>query len=163
MSYSLKPKLLFIFLVTLSISGWTQTEFPIRPEPRLTVGSLCSTPIELRYPEQIPYCDRDELTTHQKVGVMARYRRAGYRLPLEQRQDYKIDHYIPLCAGGSNRDDNLWPQHLSIAEITDPIEELACQKLAAGRISQRDLVRFIMAVKNNLSSASRVSNELERL
>ena len=70
----------------------------------------------------------------------------GYTLP-GQRADYKIDHFIPLCAGGSNSKNNLWPQHHSVYEVTDPMEGLGCEKLSLGKISQKALIQKLKAAK----------------
>ena len=87
----------------------------------------------------------------------------GYAIESMNRQDFKIDHYIPLCAGGSNDSSNLWPQHKSIYEITDPIEPLICKKMALGKLNQALAVELIMTVKNDLSQASMILQRLQRL
>lgn len=63
---------------------------------------------QYRYPEHIAYCERD-VTTQTKNDVFATYRNElGFKLDVRNRANYKIDHFIPLCAGGSNHEDNLW-------------------------------------------------------
>lgn len=132
------------------------------PIARLTPGELCDRPARYRYPENIAYCER-EVSTQEKDIVFAAYRQAGYTLSYTQRSSYKIDHYIPLCAGGSNNKENLWPQHISIANITDSLEKLGCDKMALGKLSQARMVYLIKLVKNNLSQAQAVRNEMARL
>lgn len=134
----------------------------MRPIARLTPGELCDRPARYRYPENIAYCERD-VSKEQKDEVFSSYRRNGYRLSYSNRSSYKIDHYIPLCAGGSNNNENLWPQHLSISKVTDSLEKLGCDKMALGKITQSQFVRLIKRVKNDLSQASTVRNELSRL
>lgn len=134
-------------------------DFPKGPESTLTFGSLCDRPSQYRYPERIAYCERD-VTSNRKKAIFDDYRKFGYRLDPKGRSNYKIDHYIPLCAGGSNHDDNLWPQHISVYTITDPIEALGCEKLAAGLITQDKLLKLIRLVKNDLSSSDLVKKEL---
>lgn len=129
------------------------SEFPQAPEMALTPGSLCNRPDSYRYPERIPYCNRDVDSSLKKV-IFHEYRKEGYRLNPKDREHYKIDHLIPLCAGGSNREDNLWPQHESLYLQTDPIEHTGCEKLKAGKIKQMELVNLILAVKRDLSLAS---------
>ena len=46
----------------------------------------------------------------QKELVFISYRKLGYSLSGE-RSEYKVDHFIPLCVGGSNEMSNLWPQY----------------------------------------------------
>lgn len=137
-------------------------EYPRAPDARLTLGALCTIPIQYRYPEQIPYCDRD-VATEAKNEIFVAYRRLGYTLPSQDRRDYKIDHYIPLCMGGSNQSQNLWPQHVTIYTQTDSLEQAICDKMSAGRMKQADAVKMIKAVKNNLSLLSAAFAQLARL
>lgn len=78
------------------------------PNPQLTPGSFCSPDDpdfkEFRYAENVAVCERN-VTTQRKDQIMRDY---GY--PVNTRQNYEIDHCIPLSLGGSNHDDNLWPQ-----------------------------------------------------
>ncbi len=90
-------------------------------------------------------------------------RRAGFSLIIRDRSDYKIDHFIPLCAGGSNKTNNLWPQHESVFTITDPLESIGCEKLKTARIKQRDLVKLIQHAKLNLNEVPRVLRHLQSL
>lgn len=151
--------MLFILLVTSLIHA---AEYPRGPLTNLTPGELCSTPTSFRYPENIPYCERD-VAVELKEQVFSEYRRAGFVLPSNARRSYKIDHFLPLCAGGANTLENLWPQHITIYPITDPIEELGCKKLALGKITQKDLISLIKKAKLDLSQAPIVLNQLDRL
>lgn len=151
---------LFIFSTTSVLSF--QNVFPLGPDAKITTGSLCDKSSEFRYPEKISYCKRD-VSSNRKQAIFVNYRSLGFTLPENNRGSYKIDHYIPLCAGGSNLDSNLWPQHKSVYEITDPLEPLACEKLAEGLIKQSDLVILIKKAKNDLSQVQAVMDELNRL
>lgn len=131
------------------------------PHPRLTPGELCGHPDRYRYPENIAYCERN-VSTEEKDVVFAAYRRLGYRLSYQNRSSYKVDHYIPLCVGGSNNAANLWPQHLSISNVTDSIEKSLCDKMAAGRMKQARAVYLIKLVKNDLRQANAVRMEISR-
>ena len=140
-----------LLILAVSFSAFAgYTDYPTAPDARLTTGSLCSAPIEYRYSEQIPYCGRD-VDTVTKNEIFVAYRRLGYTLPSGTRADYKIDHYIPLCMGGSNQTNNLWPQHMSIYAKTDSLETAICEKMKAGRMTQAAGVKMIKSVKNNLS------------
>ncbi len=144
-------KLAMLSLVALfSLSFAHAQEFPIGPDSRLTPGILCKNPDSYRYPEHIAYCERDVSPT-LKNRIFDNYRELGYRLNPKTRRDYKIDHLIPLCAGGSNEVTNLWPQHKSIYEQTDKMEAIGCEKLAQGKIRQTELVDLILDAKNNLA------------
>jgi hypothetical protein len=153
----------FSFPVFSMLLSSKHTQYPIGPDPTLTPGKLCDAPQSYRYPEKIAYCDRD-VSYEIKENLITSYDvQLGYAIESMNRQDFKIDHYIPLCAGGSNDSSNLWPQHKSIYEITDPIEPLICKKMALGKLNQALAVELIMTVKNDLSQASMILQRLQRL
>ena len=55
---------------------------------------------------------KTRVASDEKRDIIATYDKArGFHIGQMQRSQFKIDHYIPLCAGGSNDRDNLWPQH----------------------------------------------------
>src|SRR5690606_28325058 len=110
--------------------------------------SLCEHPDAYRYPEKIKYCNRD-VSGGEKAEIFREYDKIGFRTRSIDRQKFKIDHYIPLCAGGSNEPSNLWPQHVSVYTITDRLEEMICSKMAEGRLKQKDAVDIIREAKNN--------------
>jgi hypothetical protein len=137
--------------------------FPEGPNQQTTPGSLCMRPDKYRYPEHIPYCNRD-VETQLKADIIRTYdRQFGYRIESMDRRLFKIDHFIPLCAGGGNDRQNLWPQHVSIYTITDPLEPLICEKMAEGRLKQADAVRLIRGAKLDLSTVNQVMAYLNKL
>ena len=150
-----------IWLLALATQFSFAAEFPMKPDKQLTPGELCQYPAEYRYPEQIAYCERD-VSKEQADQVFQDYRKKGFNLNLDNRSSYKIDHYIPLCAGGANSNENLWPQHMSIFAQTDDIERIGCETMAMGKISQAEFVKLIKQVKNDLTLASAVRMELRR-
>lgn len=154
----------FTLVLSLFVSlNAAALDYPKGPDAKLTPGSLCDHPTEYRYPERIAYCERD-VDSHTKKEIFQIYREElGYTLDLRRREDYKIDHLIPLCAGGSNHDNNLWPQHVSVFTITDPLESTGCEKLKDGRITQMNLVKLILQAKKNISDAPRVLKHLQGL
>lgn len=153
--------LLFLSLTFSLLSAHAGNAYPRTPNTTLTPGALCSTPIEYRYPEQIPYCER-EVNSWLKELVFINYRKLGFSLSGERSQ-YKVDHFIPLCAGGSNDITNLWPQYYTISERTDPLEPLGCKVLAKGKISQRELVDLITDAKLDLTKIPEVIKILKQL
>ena len=158
-------KLLIIALITMTSLAWSsryKAEFPTGPDLSITPGRLCERPDSYRYPEKIAYCNR-EVDYEAKEEIFRLYRDHGYRLKIVDRSDYKIDHLIPLCAGGSNREENLWPQHKSLFQITDPMESLGCDKLRQGKISQRDLVNVIIRAKADVTLVPDAIQFLNRL
>ncbi len=134
-----------------------KAEYPQGPLADLTPGSLCDRPDAYRYAERVPYCNRD-VDSSLKAEIFQEYRNEGFRLDPSQRSSYKIDHLIPLCAGGSNREDNLWPQHKSVYEITDPLEPAACDAMKAGKIKQAEAVKLILAAKRDLKLVKKTVN-----
>lgn len=153
-------KFVFVFLF-ISLNVFAGNPYPRSPDLTLTPGSLCDTPDSHRYPEQIPYCER-ALNSFNKELIMIAYKKIGYSLSGERSQ-YKIDHFIPLCAGGSNKDDNLWPQYYTISKITDPLEALGCEVLAKGNIGQKELVELIQKAKLNLKETPSITKYLKSL
>ncbi|MFY7992226.1 MAG: hypothetical protein ACOVP4_02955 [Bacteriovoracaceae bacterium] len=153
--------MMLLTLFTLSAFSFAE-EFPQGPLAQNTPGELCTSTNHVRYPERIAYCDRD-VSSARKKQIFEDYRRLGFTLPANDRGSYKIDHYIPLCAGGSNSTKNLWPQHKSVYEITDPLEPLVCEKMSQGRLKQAEAVDLVKKVKNDLSKADEVMDYLNRL
>ena len=150
-----------LLLLCLSSSSIAGNAYPKGPDAVQTPGSLCQTPDSHRYPEQIPYCDRD-VSWATKELIFMNYRKLGFSLS-GQRDQYKIDHLIPLCAGGSNIENNLWPQYRTISERTDLLEQRGCEVLAKGRITQKDLIELLLKAKHDLKEAPAVLKYLEKL
>lgn len=145
------------FLLTL-LSSFSQAvlPFPTTPDPRFTVGSLCEQAIEFRYPERIKYCGRDVSSTEKYTVIQLYERNGGYQITKYGRENFKIDHMVPLCMGGSNNPNNLWPQHKSVYVYTDPLEALGCQKLSLGRIRQADVIQLLFQAKRNPALSQKV-------
>ncbi len=145
----------------LLASSYAPQQFPIAPDPRLTPGSLCTAPSRLRFPEKIKYCERS-VSGQLKDQIIQIYdSQLGFKIRQTGRSSFKIDHYIPLCLGGSNQPDNLWPQHVSVYEYTDPVEAIACKKLSEGKIKQQSAIEFLIRAKGNLQEAPVIFKTLE--
>lgn len=153
--------LLLSVVLSVSSQAFGGNAYPRFPDSTLTPGSLCDTPDRFRYPEQIPYCER-LLNSFDKESIFIAYRKLGYSLSGERAQ-YKVDHFIPLCAGGSNKSDNLWPQYYTISALTDPLEPLGCEVLAKGRITQKELVELIIKAKLNTKEVPQALKYLRSL
>lgn len=158
--------ILLLALVQLSLTFSThanEARFPTSPNLNETPGELCAHPDKLRYPEQIAYCERD-VDTYTKKAVIQKYDQVlGYRISTMNRGEFKIDHLIPLCAGGANSETNLWPQHKSVYTKTDPIEPLLCQKMLEGKLRQSDAVKIIIEAKTNLNKIPEILKRLNQL
>ncbi|MEY4632488.1 MAG: hypothetical protein RIQ81_2608 [Pseudomonadota bacterium] len=123
--------------------------YPTTPDHSLTPGSKCDSPDTYRYPEKVPYCNRD-VESSRKAAIFVRYdRELGFETTKMDRQSFKIDHYIPLCMGGSNDDSNLWPQHSTVYEHTDPAEGYLCERMKEGRLLQAKAIEIIREIKAN--------------
>lgn len=156
-------KLGIALVAVFSSIAFGQGEFPQNPDQRLTPGSYCQHPDSRRYPERIAYCERN-VSKGLKWQVINTYNRElHYDIDRSQRAQFKIDHLIPLCAGGSNNADNLWPQHESVYHITDPLEGTACEKMAQGRLRQQRAVELLIRAKLNLNEAPQIQKLLESL
>jgi len=134
-----------------------RNSFPISPDASLTPGKFCERPSQYRYAERIGWCKRD-VSRSTKARVIATYdARLGFRVGDMNRQEFKIDHYIPLCMGGSNAEENLWPQHQTVYSATDPIEQRLCELVAAGTMRQVEAVDLIRQSKADLAEARRLT------
>ncbi len=154
---------LFLIIILTNYTFAFGPLFPDGPNLVVTPGKLCDKPSSYRYPEHIAYCIRD-VSYETKEFLIKRYdTQLGFKIESMNRIDFKIDHFIPLCVGGSNDIANLWPQHKSIYEITDPVEPLVCQKMAEGKLKQADAVNLIIKAKTNLGSVPEVMTYLNRL
>lgn len=154
--------LMSLFCAQFSLAYYP-APFPSGPALALTPGELCTTPDSRRYPEHIAYCSRD-VDSGLKNAIIAQYdHQFGYQIERMPRSQFKIDHYIPLCAGGSNNAKNLWPQHVSVYSITDPLEPLICEKMSEGRLSQRNAVAIITQAKNNLQMVPAIIARVQAL
>lgn len=158
----MKKCVLIVLSVVLSFSAVALEAYPMRPDPRLTIGSLCSVPNQQRYPEKINYCNRS-VEQSLKDAVFQNYINLGYNMKANSRRNYKIDHLIPLCAGGSNESENLWPQHPTIYEITDPLEPLICDKMEMGLLKQKEAIDLILRAKDDLNEAPRILEYVDHL
>lgn len=152
-----------LILLLVSTPAFSGNSFPVSPDLQLTPGSLCDRPDSKRYPEGVPYCSR-HVRSELKVKIIKTYdSKLGYYITSMNRDHFKIDHFIPLCMGGSNNPDNLWPQHYSVFTITDPMEPLLCNKMAEGKLRQADAVELIRRGKLNLNEVPAILDYVQKL
>lgn len=150
-------------ILSTAALAYNQNDFPTGPNLEETPGKLCSSVTEVRYPEKIAYCSRD-VDSYLKRSIIAKYDQMfGYHIENMKRMDFKIDHLIPLCAGGANSEENLWPQHKSVYKITDPLEPLLCQKMQEGKLLQADAVKMVIFAKTHLDQVPVVMKKLRSL
>jgi hypothetical protein len=138
-------------------------DYPVGPDLSMTPGSLCDHPDQRRYPEKIAYCNRNVESSLKWDIIRAYDQKPGIEINESNRGNFKIDHLIPLCAGGGNDTKNLWPQHKNIYQQTDPLEPLVCGKMSQGVLKQSRAIELIMRAKLNLSLVPEVMRELEAM
>ncbi|HRK06422.1 MAG TPA: hypothetical protein PLZ57_01530 [Pseudobdellovibrionaceae bacterium] len=121
--------------------------FPFIPDSQSTPGSLCSKRDrdykQDRYAEKIPYCGRN-VASSLKRDIYD-----DYGISANCRKEYTIDHFIPLAIGGSNRRENLWPEHKSIKALRQNLEMDVYNELRNGAISQAEALQIIVEAKLN--------------
>ena len=140
----------------------TNTPYPIGPDGSKTPGKTCEHADEYRYAERIAYCNRNVDGQTKVLIIQEYYRDLGFSVGKMPRTDFKIDHYIPLCMGGSNSEDNLWPQYKKVYEITDPLEGKLCQLMSNGTMRQAAAMALIREAKNDLARAPEIDKDLDR-
>ena len=149
-----------LFILVSAAAQAANLSFPETPHMKMTPGSLCGRSTTVRYPEKVPYCSRD-VDSETKWAIIGEYdSQLGYNIRGTGRENFKIDHHIPLCMGGSNDVSNLWPQHKSIYELTDPLEPVLCGKMAEGRMTQVEAVDLIRRAKQNPQDAPQILREI---
>ena len=142
--------------------GGVPAGIPTGPDELLTPGSLCQSAGIRRYPEQVNYCER-KVSSAKKDSIFTMYANKGFSQVIAMpRSEFKIDHMISLCLGGSNEANNLWPQHSSINRYTDPIEPRLCVLLARGKITQAQAVQLIVDAKKNLNHTPDICADLDQ-
>jgi hypothetical protein len=78
--------------------------------------------------------DRGGVTLAMEQKVFARY-----RLPWSRRDEFKIDHLIPVELGGADTIDNLWPQSIRAkpygADRKELLAEVLLTRIRAGQMT----------------------------
>ena len=121
----------------LMVSG----AFATQPDRTKTPGVLCTEDdpdfSEYRYPEHIPYCERNvDQSKKQKVAD-------EYGIPKSDWSKYEFDHLIPLGIGGSSDIRNIWPQPKVEALEKDKVEQQVFNGMQSGKMTQAEAVKMI--------------------
>ena len=85
-----------MFLLVFALAAYASAQDALLPNPKLTPGRVAKRDK-----------DRGGVTLKMEQKVFARY-----RLPWTRRNEFKIDHLIPVELGGADTINNLWPQSL---------------------------------------------------
>ncbi|MDH4468051.1 MAG: HNH endonuclease signature motif containing protein [Bacteriovoracaceae bacterium] len=120
---------------------------PLIPNSSLTPGHLCSKTNEdfdeFRYRAHIAHCARN-VSKEDRAKIYDQY-----KIPKKCRQQYTIDHFIPLSIGGSNSPQNLWPEHKEIKLTRFHFEEEIMLEVQSGELTQAEAVAKVREVKLN--------------
>lgn len=149
-----------LFFVATSVFAGT---FPKGPDQQLTPGEICTERRIFRYPERIAYCERNVHSETKRAVIKTYDQNLGYSIESMPRNKFKIDHYVPLCMGGSNNKENLWPQHESVYTITDPLEQESCEKMAQGKLRQAKAIELIKQAKGHLDQVAEIRSYIQSL
>lgn len=113
-----------------------------QPKATLTPGAACSEQDSdfkgYDYPSHVARCNRN-ITIQEKQRVAASYG----NIPESDWKNYEFDHLLPLCAGGSNSDQNLWPQPIDEAHLKDTLEVQICTAMKAGTMTQDEAFKKV--------------------
>jgi hypothetical protein len=134
--------------------------YPIGPNPEKTPGKLCDRGTT-RYAQQITYCERNVSSGTKNTVIRDYDEELGFEIRQMSRNDFKIDHFIPLSIGGSNDEENLWPQHKSIYAYSDKIELYVFQLMEKDKILQKEAIALVKECKLELSRCPEIEDYLE--
>lgn len=146
--------------VSFVLVGLTLSKFSFAmtiPNAQLTPGVLC-TPSDpdfkgYDYPSKVPRCNRN-IGNPEKAEVAKNYG----NIPAPEWVKYEFDHFMPLCAGGSNNSQNLWPQPIAEAKQKDVIEVQVCTALKAGTMTQSQALLKIRDWFTQVNGQNRLAN-----
>ena len=101
-------------------------------QPPAPEGSLCpaGSPDHGYTIQGVAYCQR-RVPGKLRASIFARY-----GIPRGRWHLYELDHVIPLCLGGGNGPENLWPELWVHAKRKDVLESRLCRALKAGKMTQ---------------------------
>lgn len=133
-------RMIFLLLFACQAQAYPQT-----PDSVKTPGEVCTASdpdfTEYRYEEKIPYCERN-VSSGRKDKIYD-----SYGIPENERNQYTIDHLIPLSIGGSNSDSNLWSEHLNLKYERGTLENDLYIQMKNGKITQKEAIRIILCSK----------------
>ena len=135
---------LFLFYSVQSYSSITNKGVSYPQVPRVG-GSFCTTHDpdfeEFRYSERIAYCKRN-VTYWRRMNIYDQY-----HIPRNQTHNFTIDHRIVLSTGGSNKDDNLWPEHKILRNHRMGLEYDLYRSMLKGLLTQDEVSEITLESK----------------
>jgi hypothetical protein len=139
--------LIGLMLILSSQSYGAEYPFPIMPNLQTNPGHMCDPSDNrfkgYRYSWRIPVCER-----HVSDGLKNRIYDA-YHIPENCRGNYTIDHIIPLSIGGSNKFENLWPEHRLVKATRLQLEDQVHLAVGSGKMNPTEAVNLVRRVKFN--------------
>ncbi|PYI91224.1 MAG: hypothetical protein DME97_14865 [Verrucomicrobia bacterium] len=112
-----------MFLLVFALAAYASAQDALLPNPKLTPGRVAKRDK-----------DRGGVTLKMEQKVFARY-----RLPWTRRNEFKIDHLIPVELGGADTINNLWPQSLRTkpygADRKELLTEVLLTRIRASQIT----------------------------
>jgi len=112
-----------VFLLVFALAAYASAQDALLPNPKLTPGRVAKRDK-----------DRGGVTLKMEQKVFARY-----RLPWTRRNEFKIDHLIPVELGGADTINNLWPQSLRTkpygADRKELLTEVLLTRIRASQIT----------------------------
>lgn len=152
----------FLFLSIVGSGLLAQADIfsiPITPDETKTLGGYCSTQDpdfqSYVYSEKMISCKRN-------VSEEVRERvYQEYRIPLDFRKCYTIDHLVPLTLGGNNSFENLWPEHQFAREINSRLELKLYKAVTSGSMKSTDAVKVALEQKRNLQAVVPIDFECD--
>lgn len=89
-------------------------------------------------------CTRGWASAHRHTTDAQRHRVfSAYGIPYADHTMYEFDHLVPLEAGGSNVDANMWPELLPAAKLKDRVENDAHDKICIGERTVSQIRAFM--------------------
>lgn len=132
-------KFLAIFVGTMTVAtvyAISQQLQPIMPNPILTPGKAATFDISI-------ICTNNNTKTYSKTHRKTSNNLKNWVMKeygLTSREDIEIDHLWPLCAGGADEAENLWPQSYSgpwNAHDKDKLEDRVCLDICQKNLDPR--------------------------
>lgn len=128
------------FLAPLLLSSSLLAASPERPDPKLTPGEVFNVTKE-RVCSPRYATNARHVTREMKRATFRRYHVKYFP------HAYQVDHLIPLCLGGRNSLENLWPEPIDRALESDKVERRLCHEVCAGEISLEEARRKVLKQK----------------
>lgn len=134
-----------LLLILGSQSYGSEYPYPVMPNPQVSPGHRCTVNDPsfrgYRYSWKLPVCNR---SVSHELKVMV-YK--TYNIPEKCWNNYTIDHIIPLSIGGSNKYENLWPEHKAVKNTRIDLETNVHIAVELRKMSPEDAIKLVLRTK----------------